>query len=224
MEQDSSSTSSLYSKLTLFQEKLQNKLHITELPHPPKIVGGVDVSYCKNRKFGCATISIVDLSTLQLLELQTACNHVKIPYIPGLLAFRELPLILQAWKKIQHHPDVLLVDGQGLIHPRRMGLATHLGILLEIPTIGVAKSKFIGQYTLPGPEQGEYTFVKDNSDIIGVSLRTKPHTKPIYVSIGNLITLEEAITIVLRTIRSRKLPIPIIIADEESRKAVKLHC
>ena len=130
------------------------------------------------------------------------------PYIPGLLSFRELPLILAACRKLLYKPDLIMVDGQGIAHPRRLGLASHLGVLLDIATIGCAKSRLCGSYTEPGDEAGEYAQLVDDNEIIGAVLRTRSRVKALYISTGHKISLGNAVYWVMQCCRGYRLPQP----------------
>jgi deoxyribonuclease V len=135
-------------------------------------------------------------------------KKVTFPYVPGLLSFRESPLILAACKELEATPDLILVDGQGLAHPRRLGLASHLGILWDKPTIGCAKSRLCGEHNMVPPQPGSYTDLIDKGEVIGAALRTKLGAAPLYISIGHKVDLEAAITWVLRCCRNQRLPEP----------------
>jgi len=171
-------------------------------------VAGVDISV--SRALGTATAAVVVLSYPELIavEVKKASGKLTLPYIPGLLSFRESPLILAACRMVSLTPDLVLVDGQGVAHPRRVGLASHLGLFLKIPTVGCAKSLLCGKYVVPGEEPGDYSEIVDRGETIGVALRTRAGVKPIYVSTGHLIGLEPAISRVLECCRGYRLPEP----------------
>jgi deoxyribonuclease V len=134
--------------------------------------------------------------------------------VPGLLTFREAPLILAAFEKLKVAPDLVIVDGQGIAHPRRIGLASHLGLCLGLPTIGCAKSRLCGEHEMPGFEAGSYAELRDNGEVIGVVLRTRAGVKPVYVSIGHLIDLPSAVRTVLDCCRGYRLPEPTRLAHQ----------
>jgi len=173
-----------------------------------RFIAGVDISV--NRAQGMATGAAVVLSypELRLVETKVVNGKLAFPYVPGLLSFREAPLTLAACERLSVTPDLILVDGQGIAHPRRMGLASHLGLFLDTPTIGCAKSLLCGSHQTPGWKPGSYAEVVDGDEIIGAALRTKLGTKPIYVSIGHKVDLQAAIYWVLQCCRGFRIPEP----------------
>ena len=180
---------------------------------PPKIktVAGVDVSYVGNIGIGASTV--LDYDSLELLETQVATCQVRMPYIPTLLSFRELPPAMAAIKKLKIQPDVFLVDAQGLAHPYRCGFASHLGLAIGKPTVGAAKSRLIGT---PVEMDGE-TFLVDKGEVIGAVVTTKQGAKPVYVSIGHMVSLETAVKMVKHCARSR-IPEPLLQAHKLAAK------
>ena len=174
----------------------------------PRFIAGVDIS--APGEGGVATGAVVVLSypDLKLVETRVVSGKLEFPYIPGLLSFRESPLTLAACRELEVIPDLILVDGQGVAHPRRLGLASHLGLFLDKPTIGCAKSLLCGNCEMPAEVPGSYTEILDRGEVIGATLRTKAGTKPVYVSIGHKIDLETAIRWVLNCCRGHRLPEP----------------
>ena len=174
----------------------------------PRFIAGVDISV--NRVQGTATGAAVVLNypELRVMETKVVAGKVDFPYVPGLLSFREAPLTLAACERLSVTPNLILVDGQGIAHPRRMGLASHLGLFLDTPTIGCAKSLLCGSHQTPGWKPGSYAEVVDSDEIIGAALRTKLGTKPIYVSIGHKVDLQVAIYWVLQCCRGFRIPEP----------------
>ncbi len=156
-----------------------------------------------------AGVIIFKFPNLKIIERQSFISPVNFPYIPGLLTFREGPSILAAFKKIKNEPDIILFDGQGIAHPRRMGIASHLGLFLNKPTIGCAKSRLSGKYTSVGEEKGDYALLKESEEVLGVVLRTRKKVKPIFVSPGYKIDLPNSIEIVLKCIVKYRLPLPV---------------
>jgi deoxyribonuclease V len=178
----------------------------------PHFVAGADISIDRLRSKATAAVVVLRYPELEIVNSVIIEDKVVFPYIPGLLSFREAPLVLQACEKLKEEFDLLLVDGQGVAHPRRMGLASHLGLLLDKPTIGCAKSCLIGTYQEPPHEAGHWTELIDKGDIIGAVLRTRKGVKPIYVSIGNKITLVSAVYWTLACCRNYRIPEPLRLA------------
>jgi len=188
------------------------------LPDSIKYVAGVDVAYAKGISIGA--VAVLDFASLSLVESKVVRLKTQFPYIPTLLSFREVPPACSAIKKLEAEPDVFLVDGQGIAHPYRLGFATHLGLVIKRPTIGVAKSLLCGKVE-PVGEQG-WAPLMDGAEIIGAEVVTKPGTRPIYVSIGHRVSLRKAIDVVRSCTRTYRIPEPIrrahILANEEKRK------
>ena len=174
----------------------------------PRFIAGVDVSVGKGQGMAKGAVVVLNYPELRLVETKVAQGKLGLPYIPGLLSFRELPLILDACEKLTVTPDLILVDGQGVAHPRRFGLASHLGLFLDTPTIGCAKSRLCGSHEVPDVEAGSYAELVDGGETIGVALRTKLGVKPVYVSIGHKIDPQAAIYWVMKCCRGYRLPEP----------------
>lgn len=185
------------------QVKLAN-----QVPEHIGRVAGVDVSCRRSGGVFHAAVVVLDYATMEILESATASAESDFPYIPGLLSFRELPVLLQAFRRLTRVPDVILVDGQGVAHPRRLGLASHLGLWLDLPTIGCAKSRLCGQGEPPGPARGAWTPLEDCGETVGRVLRTKDRVRPLFVSPGHKIDLPRASDIVLWCSRGYRLPEP----------------
>ena len=180
----------------------------------PRFVAGVDVCTRSSRGSGTAAVVVLEFPSLELIETKIVVGDIDFPYIPGLLSFREAPLILKACEQLTHSPDLIIVDGQGIAHPCRLGIAAHLGLFFDIPTIGCAKSRLCGTHKMPALGPGNFEELVDNNETIGVVLRTKYNTKPVYISIGNKITIEDAIYWVMRCCRGYRLPEPIRFAHQ----------
>ncbi len=176
-----------------------------------RTVAGVDVSY---KDVSRAAVVVLAFPSLEVLEQAEAVRETTFPYVPGLLSFREIPAVLDALAMLSTQPDVLICDGQGIAHPRRLGLASHLGVYLDRPTVGCAKSRLTGRYIEPGEHAGDFTPLTDRGELIGVVLRTKPRTKPLFVSVGHKMDLETAVALVLRCGRGYRLPEPTRLADK----------
>jgi deoxyribonuclease V len=174
----------------------------------PRFVAGVDISAPDSTGIARAAVVILSYPELEVAEVKTAKDKLSFPYIPGLLSFREAPLILAACQKLSINPDLIMVDGQGIAHPRRFGIASHLGLLLDMPSIGCAKSRLCGTHSPVTAEVGDYTELMDNGEIIGVALCSKVNANPIYISIGHRIDLSTAIHWVMRCCRRYRLPEP----------------
>jgi deoxyribonuclease V len=203
-------------KLLSRQVVQKSTLRMTDL----KTVAGVDTHYEGGRARAAAvTIQLTDLKTV---DSATAVRKVSFPYIPGLLAFREGPTILAAVSNLILKPDLLMFDGQGIAHPRRCGLASHIGLLLELPAIGCAKTPLWGCYEEPGGEKGSSTLIKDGDEIIGAVVRTRSNVKPLFVSIGHRIDLRDCVRIVLQCCRRYRIPETLRRADKLARKGVQI--
>ncbi|SFR53553.1 Endonuclease V [Marinobacter daqiaonensis] len=170
-----------------------------------KTVAGVDVGF-ENRDVARAAVVVLRLDDLTPVEYAIARQPVRMPYIPGLLSFRECPAILDALNQLNRKPDLLLCDGQGIAHPRRLGVASHLGILTGMPTIGVGKSRLTGTHG-PVPDiKGQWTPLEDDSEVIGAVLRTRQGVKPLYISSGHRVSLPTAIEYVMACVTRYRLP------------------
>jgi deoxyribonuclease V len=191
------------------QKELREQIVINSLSQAPTYIGGCDVSMNRFAKEGFAGFVTLSYPNLELLDHAVVKDTIPFPYVPGLLSFREIPMLLKAWENLQTKPDVIIADGVGIAHPRRMGIATHLGLVLNIPTIGCAKSVLTGTYDEPPNIPGSYTYLydsKQDNEIIGAAVRTKLNAKPVFVSPGHLITLEESVELVLNSVRKHRLP------------------
>lgn len=180
----------------------------------PQLVAGVDVSASRMKEAGSGAVVVLGYPGLELVEARVIRGEVSFPYVPGLLSFREAPLILRACEGLSMTPDIILVDGQGIAHPRRFGLASHLGLLLDTPTIGCAKSRLCGSHDAPDDERGSRAELVDGDETIGSVLRTRPGTKPVYVSSGHRIDLPGAVRWVLECCRGYRLPEPTRLAHQ----------
>ncbi len=188
------------------QEALRGRVATTDRFGKIRRVAGVDVGFEDDGAVTRAAVAVLSFPELKPIEHAIARQPTRFPYVPGYLSFREIPAVLAALKKLKTQPDLLLCDGQGLAHPRRFGLACHLGLLTNIPSIGVAKSLLIGEHgTLP-QKKGSWVPLKDGQETIGAVLRTRDGVKPVYVSIGHRVSLETAINYVLRCTTRYRLP------------------
>ncbi len=169
-------------------------------------VAGVDVGFENSNQITRAAVVVLSYPELELVEYAIARRPTEFPYIPGLLSFREIPSVLDALNKIKQTPDLLLCDGQGIAHPRRLGIATHLGIICDLPSIGVGKSRLLGRHETVPENKGEWTALLDHNETIGAVLRTRVGVKPLYISSGHKICLESAIKYVMTCVTRYKLP------------------
>lgn len=178
------------------------------LAHDPGTVAGVDVSYKMWGRLFHAAVVVLDYPSMAVLETTTVSGECRFPYVPGLLSFRELPVLLKAFAKLETVPDVILADAQGIAHPRRLGLASHLGLWLDLPTIGCAKSRLCGVHEEPGSAKGCWMPLLDDGEEIGRVVRTRARVKPLYVSPGHKVSFDAALEIVLKCSCGYRLPEP----------------
>jgi deoxyribonuclease V len=197
------------------QERLRNQI-ITEdqLQEPVQYVAGVDMGFEADGTISRAAVAVLSFPDLQVVETTLARRPTTFPYIPGFLSFREIPAVLDALEKVKIMPNLILCDGQGIAHPRRLGIATHLGLLIDIPTIGVAKSLLIGKYEEVPETKGSWQPLIHKGETIGAVLRTRTGVKPLYISSGHRVSLPTAIDYVLRCITKYRLPETTRIADK----------
>ena len=209
LDQESMSTT----QAIRLQEQLRAKVVLKPNWERVSVVGAVDCSHAPGAPMGVAGIILYRYPDLVELSHTVIEHPVRFPYVPGLLAFRELPLILAAIESLSQLPDVFLVDGQGIAHPRRLGIATHLGVELDRPTIGCAKRVLVGKAPEPPQRRGSWTPLKDRGETIGALLRSRVGTKPIVVSPGHLVDLQAALEIVQRCCDGPRIPKPLREAD-----------
>jgi deoxyribonuclease V len=188
------------------QERLSKEILAEDRFGPVAHVAGVDVGFEKGNTITRAAVAVLSFPELDLIEHAIVRQTTTFPYIPGLLSFREAPAILNALAGLSSPPDLLLCDGQGLAHPRRFGLACHIGLLSDIPSIGVAKTRLIGQHDPVPEERGSRQPLWDDDQVIGTVLRTRTGVKPLYISIGHRISLKTAVAVVLRCAPKYRLP------------------
>jgi deoxyribonuclease V len=192
------------------QVQMTNGIALAEI----KTIAGVDASY---RDEARAAIVVLTFPALEVVEEVVAARASAFPYVPGLLSFREVPVVLDALEKLTVRPDILMCDGQGYAHPRRLGLASHLGVYLDMPSIGCAKSRLIGSYHEPGPNPGDRAPLMDRGEMIGMVLRSKSRTNPLFISSGHRVDLATAVELVMRCLRGYRLPEPTRLADRLSK-------
>ncbi len=207
-----------YQEAVALQEKLRHRVELTPLPRPPRLVAGVDAicDRADRRIFGAA--ALYRYPEMELLEEAGVAGACPFPYRTGLLSFREVPILAAALARLKERPDVVLVDGQGIAHPRGLGLAAHLGLVAEMPTIGVAKSRLVGEGQEPDLAAGSYNPLIWQGKVVGLILRTQEGKKPLYLSPGHRITLPECLEITLACVTKYRLPLPVRQADLLSRR------
>ncbi len=179
------------------QKELRARVRVVPLTKKIETVAGTDISFNKHDPTLYAGIVVLRLPLLEVVEEVGVVSETKFPYVPGLLSFRESPSVLEAWAKLKTEPDAVMFDGQGIAHPRRVGIASHVGLLINRPTLGCAKSVLVGKFEEPGEERGAWTPMIDKGETIGAALRTKTRVQPIYVSPGHLIDLAGALELAL---------------------------
>jgi deoxyribonuclease V len=197
-----------YSQAAALQKQLAGKVQLTPLKNPPRLIAGLDCALSKDGQKIIACAVVIKLPGLEPVETKTAKKKVSFPYIPGLLSFREAPVCIAAVEKLKSKPDLFLIDGQGIAHPRRLGLAAHLGLFFDTPTMGCAKSRLTGSFKDPLPEKGCHSELKDKDEVIGAVVRTRTNVKPVFVSVGNKCTLKDAVKITLACTTKYRLPEP----------------
>ncbi|HEV2107972.1 MAG TPA: deoxyribonuclease V [Thermomicrobiales bacterium] len=200
------------------QEALRDRVSLQDAASLDAIqlVAGIDNTYVKHEGKTTAYAVIVLFTFPDLVQVETvyAERVVTFPYVPGLLSFREIPTILDAWERLEIHPDLVLCDGHGYAHPRRLGLATHLGIVLDRPTIGCAKSRLVGTWDEPERTFGAYTPLMIGDEHVGAAVRTRPRHKPLFVSPGHMISITTAIRLTLACCRGGFMPVPTTTAHD----------
>jgi deoxyribonuclease V len=231
-----------YSQARELQTQLACKVQFTPIKNTPRLIAGLDCALSKDGKRILAAAVVIQTSKtekglwaalepsgFELIETVTASRELTFPYIPGLLSFRESPVCIAAVEKLKKEPDAFIIDGQGIAHPRRLGLAAHLGLFFDKPTIGCAKSRLTGYFEDPPPEKGSYTLLKDSKtpnhqtsnepqatsgEIIGAVVRTRDNVEPVFVSVGNKCLLEDAIKITIDCTTKYRLPEPTRLAHQ----------
>src|SRR5215208_518453 len=190
------------------QKKLRERVRIEPLKRKVETVAGADISFNKFEPTIYTGIVVLRLPALEVVEEVGIVSETKFPYVPGLLSFRESPSVLEAWAKLKTEPDAVMFDGQGLAHPRRVGIASHVGLIINRPTLGCAKSVLVGKYEEPAEERGQWTELVDKNEVVGAALRTKAKVQPIFVSPGHLIDLEGALRLTLECDGGYRQPEP----------------
>ncbi|GAB2853371.1 endonuclease V [Actinoallomurus bryophytorum] len=204
---------------TAIQDTLRPLADLTS-PGPPTLrtVAGLDVAYADDRL--AAAVVVLDADSLDVVEEATVLDRPAFPYIPGLFAFRELPALVGALRELTVTPDLLVCDGHGLAHPKRFGLACHLGVLTGLPAIGVGKTRLVGSYDEPATDRGAWSALSDGGQVVGRALRTQTGVRPVFVSVGHRADLEAACALTLRLAPRYRLPETTRLADRLSRRTL----
>lgn len=190
------------------QKDLRQKVQIEALKSPIRTIAGADISFNRFDPMVYAGIVTLSFPELQVLSYALVKAPATFPYIPGLLSFREIPALMQAWNLFPEKPDLVMVDGQGIAHPRRLGIATHFGLETGVPTIGCGKSPLLNTFTQPSQKKGSIGEILHEGEQVGVVLRTKDNIQPLFISPGNNVSIDDAQHIVLQCIRKHRLPEP----------------
>jgi len=196
------------------QEELAARVLLTPVAVEPKVVAGMDCAPTRDKKRMCAAVVVLRLPDMEVIETGEAVEAASFPYVPGLLSFREAPTCLAVLAGLRVRPDLLIIDGQGRAHPRRFGLASHIGLLADVPTIGCAKSRLIGEFEPVGLDRGSRSPLTDGEETIGAVVRTRANIRPVFVSIGHRCTLDDAVRLVLACATRYRLPEPTRLAHQ----------
>lgn len=205
------------------QRELAEGIREAPLPIAPRLIAGGDCAFVDDGRTIIAAWVVWDLRDACVVEEAHVLRPVRFPYVPGLLSFRETPALLAAARRLRVEPDVFMVDGHGRAHPRRFGIACHVGLLLDRPTIGCAKSRLCGRFEQPEDRTGSITTLSDRDDVIGLTLRTRHAVKPVFISIGHQITLSDACDVVMKSCLGFRLPEPTRLADQLVNRIKKTH-
>lgn len=199
-----------YGKAKEIQHRLRERITLSnkDIPSTIQTIAGADISYEKSTNTFFAAVVVLDFATMEIIEQVTSIGTTDFPYIPGLLTFREGPILLEAFRKLIAPPDIIIFDGQGIAHPRGIGLASHMGLFLDTPSIGCGKTRLVGSYDEPGNEAGDHSPLVFKDQITGAALRTKKNVKPVFISPGHKIGFEKARAVALASCRGYRLPEP----------------
>jgi len=216
-----------YAEARRVQSELAGRVEVVPLEKEPRLIAGLDCAFSRDGKRTCAAAVVLRLVgsrgappgqprqfEFEQVETATAQQETRYPYIPGLLSFREAPVCLEAAAKLSRQPDLFMIDGQGVAHPRRLGLASHLGLFFDMPTVGCAKSRLIGTFEEPGSRKGAWSLLRDGAEVIGAVVRTRSGVKPVFVSVGHRCTLENAISVTLACATRYRIPEPTRLAHQ----------
>lgn len=193
----------------LIQEALKERIVLKKTFAGPRRIGGGDVAYSKNENLLFGAMVVLSFPEMEILDTATADGKVCFPYIPGLLSFREGPILIRAFQNLKSKPDVMIFEGQGIAHPRGIGLASHLGLWFDIPSIGCAKTPLLDEFTTPGPSTGNFGWIRREGLKVGAVVRTKEKVKPLFVSPGHRIDLSTSIQLIVDSCKGFRLPEPL---------------
>jgi deoxyribonuclease V len=203
------------------QEELRNRIVLKKTFAEVMTIGGGDVAYSKSKDLLFGTIVVLSFPEMEMVDMATASGKIPFPYIPGLFSFREGPILIKTFQKLRVKPDVMIYDGQGIAHPRGVGLASHLGIWFDLPSIGCAKTPLLHEYILPRPSRGSFESIRRDGKAVGTVLRTKDKVKPLFVSPGHRIDLMTSIQLVLESCKGYRFPEPLRKTHQVTR--IMLH-
>jgi deoxyribonuclease V len=225
-----------YTQAVELQKRFASEVRFTPLKKSPRLTAGIDCALSKDGQKIIAAVVVLKIKTagqnlwepsetpgFEIVETTSAIRQLSFPYIPGLLSFREAPVCIAAVEKLNLEPDAFIVDGQGIAHPRRLGLAAHLGLFLDRPMIGCAKSRLVGVFEEPAGRKGAYSLLKDHDEVIGAVVRTRTNVKPVFVSVGHRCSLEDAVKTVLKCTTKYRLPEPTRLAHQTVGKVKQDH-
>jgi deoxyribonuclease V len=216
-----------YAEARQLQERLAGRVRLAPMKKEPRFIAGLDCAFSADGKRILAAAVLLkvvgsyndpatraDAFKLEVVETTGAKQETTFPYIPGLLSFREAPVCLKAVEKLSRQPDLFMIDGQGIAHPRRLGLASHLGLFFDRPTVGCAKSRLIGTFDEPAMEKGSHSPLRDRDEVIGAVVRTRNNVKPLFISVGNRCTLDDAVRVTLACATRYRIPEPTRLAHQ----------
>jgi deoxyribonuclease V len=208
-------------KAIQIQEALRERVLLKKSFSKVRTVGGGDVAYAKDEDRLVGVVVVLSFPQMETLDVATATGRISFPYIPGLLTFREGPILLKAFQKLEMNPDVMIFDAQGIAHPRGLGLASHMGLCLDLPSIGCAKTPLFGKFTIPERRKGNFEWIREEGKKVGAALRTRDGVNPLFVSPGHRLDLRTSIQIVLACCRGFRIPEPLRLAHQLATRICK---
>lgn len=196
-------------KAIQIQEALKDQIILKKNFSKVKTIGGGDAAYSRNGRLLFAAIVVLSFPEMEIIAMATAHGKASFPYLPGLLSFREGPILIEAFQRLSLKPDVMIYDGQGVAHPRGIGLASHMGLWLDLPSIGCAKTPLLNRFVSPGPSRGSFEWIRRNGRKAGVVLRTKDNVKPLFISPGHRINFLMSNQLILESCKGFRFPEPL---------------